>query len=60
MAEDYDEAAKQDAVVFDDAIQREILVLSHQICEEEGWTLEAARFDPTHAHEVISWRTFVP
>ena len=59
MADHYDEAAKQDAVSFDDAVQREILILSHQICEEEGWTLEAAGFDPTHVHEVISWRKFV-
>lgn len=59
MAEDYDEAASQPAVIFDDAIQREILVLAHQICEEEGWRLEGAGFDESHTHLVVSWHHFV-
>ena len=60
MARKYDEAAKQEAVLFDDLTQREILVLAHQICDEEGWRLEAAGFDETHTHLVISWRGFMP
>jgi hypothetical protein len=59
MAQDYDKAASQPLVAFDDAIQREILVLAHEICEQEGWRLEAAGSDETHAHLIISWRTFV-
>ena len=58
MADDYDEAASQSAVTFDRALQEEILAVSHQISEEEGWRLEAAGFDPTHAHLIISWKTF--
>jgi len=58
MADDYDEAAKQDAVLFDDAIQKEILALAYQICEEEGWKLEAAGFDDSHTHLVVSWVGF--
>jgi hypothetical protein len=60
MAQDYDEAAKQPCVVFTDEIQREILVLAHQICEEEGRKLEASGFDEGHAHHVISWDGFIP
>src|SRR3954452_16771961 len=59
-ADVYDENAKQDPVVFDDRTQREILVLAHQICEEEGWRLELAVFDETHTHLVLSWTGFVP
>jgi hypothetical protein len=59
MADDYDEAAKGEAVLFDDALQAELLVLSHQICEVEGWRFEASGNDPTHNHQVISWRDFV-
>lgn len=59
MADDYDEAAKQEVAVFTGEIQREILVLAHQICEEEGWRLEASGFDEGHAHHVISWRGFI-
>jgi hypothetical protein len=58
MADDYDEAASQSAVTFDRAIQEERLVLAHEICEREGWKLEAAGFDATHTHLVISWTTF--
>ncbi len=60
MAHNYDEAAKQEKVVFDHAIQCEILVLAHRICEEEGWRLEGSGFDDGHAHQVISWRGFIP
>jgi hypothetical protein len=59
-ARGYDERAKQDEVVFDHRTQVQILLLTHQICEEEGWRLEAAGFDPTHAHLAISWRDFIP
>ena len=55
MAAKYDEAAKQPAVQFDRSIQVEILVLSHQICAEEGWRLEGAGFDEGHVHLVVSW-----
>jgi hypothetical protein len=43
-----------------EALQREILGLTHEICEREEWTLEAAGFDPTHVHDVISWTSFLP
>jgi hypothetical protein len=56
MASKYDEAAKQPEVVFTPEIQREILALAHQICEEEGWRLEASGFEGGHVHHVISWR----
>ena len=59
MAADYDEAASQGAVTFDRTLQEEILVLAHEICEQEKWKLEAAGFDETHTHFVISWKTFV-
>lgn len=59
-AERYDQNAKQDAVLFDKKTQMQILSLSIQICEEEGWKLEAAAFDPTHVHEIVSWRKFFP
>src|SRR5205085_1271947 len=29
-----------------------------EICSGEGWTLELAGFYPSHAHVVLSWRTF--
>jgi hypothetical protein len=57
-ARQYDENAKQDPVIFDDEAQKELLLLAHSICEEEDWRLEAASFDPTHGHFVISWRGF--
>ena len=60
VADAYDNAAAQDAVRFDEKIQREILALVHQICDEEGWRLEGAGFDPTHAHLAISWVGYVP
>ena len=47
-------------VRFDEVTQRQILALTYQICEEEGWRLEGAAFDPTHAHLAISWRGCVP
>jgi hypothetical protein len=59
MAADYDEAASQDEVTFDSALQKEILVVANQICDEERWTLEAAGFDATHTHLVVSWRMFM-
>ena len=60
MADDYDEAAAQPTVRFDEPLQREILVVAHSICEEEDWRLEAAAFDPTHTHLVPSWSGFIP
>ena len=59
QAEFYDQNAKQDAVLFDDQIQREILALAHSICEQEGWKLELAGFDETPTHLVVSWTEFV-
>jgi hypothetical protein len=59
MTEDYDEAASQPAVIFDDALQREIPVLTHETCEEGDWRLDAVGFDPTHTHLVIGWSRFV-
>jgi hypothetical protein len=58
-ADEYDARAKQEKVLFDDRTQREILVISHEICGNLGWMLEAAGFDPTHAHLVISWYGYV-
>jgi len=57
-AYEYDHYARQDPVVFDETIQRELLVLTHEICVRELWRLEAAGSDPTHQHVVISWRKF--
>lgn len=59
MAAQYDEAASQDAVIFNDPLQKEIVILAHGICEQERWRLEAAGFDETHTHLVISWTTFI-
>src|SRR5882724_657123 len=58
MADQYDRNAKQDPVEFTDDLQRDILELARSICEEETWRLEAAGFDPSHTHLVISWRNF--
>jgi hypothetical protein len=58
MAEQYDRNAKQDAAIFDDQAQREILLLAHSICDEETWRMEAAGFDETHTHLILSWRKF--
>src|SRR5439155_26975431 len=55
QADFYDKNAKQEAVVFDDQTQREILALAHEICQQEGWKLELAGFDETHTHLVLSW-----
>ena len=57
-ADQYDHYANQPPVEFDDATQRELLLLAHAICNEEQWRLEASGFDPTHAHFVISWVKF--
>jgi hypothetical protein len=57
-AAEYDQNAKQPPVEFDDATQRELLITAHSICEREGWRLEAAGFDPTHGHFVLSWTAF--
>jgi hypothetical protein len=57
-ARQYDENAKQEPVTFDSEIQKEILLLAHSICGDEGWRLEAVGFDPTHAHLVLAWRRF--
>ena len=54
-ADEYNKRATQDPVTFDDQIQREILVLTHEICDREKWRLEAAGFDLTHTHVVLSW-----
>jgi hypothetical protein len=59
-ADEYDNAAAQDPLLFDEKTQREVLALVYQICEEEGWRLEGAGFDPTHAHLAISWREYRP
>src|SRR3982751_754116 len=56
MADQYDRNAKQDPVQFTDEIQKEILLLAHSICDEEGWKLEAAGFELGHTHPVVSWR----
>jgi hypothetical protein len=58
MADQYDRNAKQDPVQFTDEIQKEILLLAHSICDEEGWKLEAAGFELGHTHLVVSWREF--
>ena len=58
MADQYDRNAKQDSVTFDDPIQREIVAIVIEICEREGWRLEAAGFDETHTHLVLSWTGF--
>ena len=44
------------SLLFTLELQREMLVLAHQICEEEGWRLEAAGFEEGHVRHVISWR----
>jgi hypothetical protein len=59
-AQQYDNAANQEPVVFDEQTQREILVLAHSICEEENWRLELAGFDETHTHLVVAWHGFYP
>ena len=59
MAQDYNEAAKQEAVIFDTSVQKEILVLAYEICEREGWRLEGAGFDETHTHLVLGWHGFI-
>jgi len=59
LAEQYDLNAVQEPASFDDPIQREILVYSHDICTTEGWKLEAIGFDPGHLHVLISWQDFV-
>src|SRR5690242_14368248 len=56
MASDYDEAASQDAVLFDAGTQLDLLRLTRSICAEECWCLEGAGFDPTHMHLAVSWR----
>jgi REP element-mobilizing transposase RayT len=60
MANWYDAAATQDAVVFDDRIQRILLSTSHEVCVNRGWRLHAGGTDPTHLHLLVSWRGFVP
>ncbi len=60
VAEIYDDNATQEPVEFDDAIQRDLLRLTYEICKDEGWRLEAIAFDPTHEHAVISWCHFIP
>jgi hypothetical protein len=59
QADEYDRNAKQDAVKFDERTQREILCFTLEICGNLGCTLEAAGFDPTHAHLVLSWYGFL-
>lgn len=59
-ARKYDDAAKQEAVIFDRALQIEILHVAHDICATERWRLEAAGFDETHTHLVLSWIGFKP
>jgi hypothetical protein len=56
MASDYDEAAGQQAVLFDSNTQLDLLRLTRAICEEEQWSLEGAGFDKTHMHVAVSWR----
>src|SRR5688572_8577289 len=60
VADEYDHAAAQEPVLFDETTQREILALTYQICEEEGWRLEGVAFDPTHTHLAISWVAYLP
>lgn len=55
----YDANAKQDPVEFDEATQRELLILAHQICEEEGWCLAGAGFERKHMHLAVSWRPYI-
>jgi hypothetical protein len=60
MTKRYNRNAKQPPVLFDCELQKEILSLTYVTCEEEGWRLEAAGFDPTHAHLMVSWVRFIP
>src|SRR5207244_13089562 len=50
QADFYDKNAKQDAVLFDQQTQREILNIAHAICDKEKWKLELAGFDETHTN----------
>jgi hypothetical protein len=59
IADQYDRHAKQERVLFNDDVQREIVVFAHDVCSTDGWKLEAAGFDPTHTHVIISWKNFV-
>ena len=59
QADQYDARASQDGVIFDDDTQKRILLITHEICERDGWRLDAAGFDPTHTHLLICWRRFL-
>jgi hypothetical protein len=59
-ADAYDNAAKQDPVLFDEQTQRKLLELTREICEREKWELVGAGFDPTHGHYAIAWKFLYP
>jgi REP element-mobilizing transposase RayT len=57
-ANEHDKRAKQPPTTFDRATQRQMLSILKTICTDEEWRLEAAAFDPSHVHVIISWKTF--
>ncbi len=57
-AKRYDGRAKQPPALFNDDVQRLILVFTLDICRTEGWNLEGTGSDPSHVHQMISWRAF--
>ena len=56
----YDARAGQDEMFFTPDVQRLLLETIREICDIEGWTLEAAAFDELHVHLVLSWIGFIP
>lgn len=58
QADEYDKNANQPPVTFNRKIQKLILLHTYDICRREGWRLEATGSDPSHVHQLISWKTY--
>jgi Transposase IS200 like len=59
MAAAYDRQAKSAQVLFDEYIQRRLILASNDICSGRNWRLRAVGTDATHVHLLISWHDFI-
>jgi hypothetical protein len=56
LASAYNDAAKFRPFEFDDDTQRFLIEVSMDVCARRGWKLYGASTEPTHLHDLVSWR----
>jgi hypothetical protein len=53
-----EENLSQSVVRFDEAMQRILIVGTHDFCDRRGFAFHGAGNDETHYHALLSWKTF--